>query len=239
MAARRTPQPHEWERTRVCSRCGETKPWALFSPKRYDADGLVDLVSSQCFACRSEVNKKQRAWIRSQINKPGPGHERVPEPWEYVRTKRCSACGEIKTFSSFSPRSYYPDGQIRHVASRCKKCCTKLRDREKHKEWHRQNRASINARSVIHLRKHRREMRRDRTARGRLLPALPLKLWLLGVQREEGGLTNLAHDAGVHEDSLAKVLKRNQRVAEATAEAALCARGLRLDDVYDDLETAA
>lgn len=231
MPAARVPQPHEWMNARTCTRCHERKPWALFAPKEYTPDGLVCGVQSWCRDCYAAKRKEDRALMR-KAHKPAPGCERIPEPWEYVRTAVCSHCGLTKTFAFFSPKSYWPDGSVRSVQSRCKDCCNKLRDRAKQKEWHRANRPSINARNIVALRKRRQGMRRDRTSRGKLLPATPFQLWLLDVQREEGSLARLAEDAGLHEDTLAKVLSRNVTVAEVTVERSVCARGLRLDDVY-------
>lgn len=50
----RVPEPREWVLVKRCSKCGETKPWALFSPARYWPDGSVRHVVARCRACEAE-----------------------------------------------------------------------------------------------------------------------------------------------------------------------------------------
>lgn len=47
----RVPEPHEWVLRKTCTKCGETKPWAAYSPKTYGPDGSVATVQSYCRAC--------------------------------------------------------------------------------------------------------------------------------------------------------------------------------------------
>lgn len=49
----RIPEPREWLLTKVCSKCGERKPWAHFSPNAWNEDGSVRYVTSRCKACRA------------------------------------------------------------------------------------------------------------------------------------------------------------------------------------------
>lgn len=234
----RVPQPHEWDLTQRCTRCREVKPWAEFSPKGYATDGSVLGVQSQCQACRADANRRKRIEMR-KWHTPRPGCEHIPEPWEYIKTRTCTKCGLTKTFASFSPKSYFPDGTISSVQSYCKKCATAGRDRKKQLEWRRRNRDRVNAKNVIYLRNKRAGMRKDRTSQGRKIPVGPFVLWLLEIEKEEGSLWKLSEDAGLHRDSLKMVLHRNKRVSEKTVEAAACARGLRFDDIYRDFEEAA
>jgi hypothetical protein len=64
------------------------------------------------------------------------------------------------------------------------------------------------------------------------LDAGPLKVFLGEAQKGEGGLAQLGEDAGLDRDTLAHVLTRNRVVRLSTAEAALNARGRRMDEFY-------
>lgn len=76
---------------------------------------------------------------------------------------------------------------------------------------------------------------RGQSGQGQLglrLNAAPLVKWLRDVAAEEGGVTQLALDAGLNEDTLVKVVRRNRFVSQSTAEAALEARGRMLVEFY-------
>lgn len=56
----RIPEPREWLLTKVCSKCGERKPWALFSPHRYNEDGSIRRVQPYCRACHVKRHREHR-----------------------------------------------------------------------------------------------------------------------------------------------------------------------------------
>lgn len=58
----RIPAPAEWLLRKRCSRCGEEKPWALFSPKRWWPDGSVRSVYSSCRKCNAAMARER--WKR-------------------------------------------------------------------------------------------------------------------------------------------------------------------------------
>ena len=232
MSKRREPQPHELERTRECIGCHEVKVWAEFPAEKKDAEGNVITIKSRCHECRAVLLRKRHAEMTAARPTDGFNVERIPEPWEWLQMKVCSCCAVKKAWAFYSPREYWPDGTVRSVGSRCRECRAKERSRHKNsearrtyqREWRRRQRAQIRA---------------ERAEGGTRLPGAPFKSWLRFVEVEEGGLARLAEDAGLHPDTLAKVLSRNDCVMDKTAEAALCARGAMLADIYPELQEAA
>lgn len=230
----RTPQPHELERMRTCTKCGKTKQWVDFSPDRRAEDGTVLRTKSVCRGCAAKSQKASRRRMNDGRRRQN-GRERVPASWEWIRITRCCKCLEEKPWALFSPVWYWPDGQVRRVQTRCRTC--RVEDQRGHPR-------KITPERTAYLndwkRKQRDAKRLERVGYGGRLPVAPFVAWLERVEAEEGGLSRLATDAGLHPDTLAKVATRNKVVAEKTAEAALCARGLMLADVYGyDFEEAA
>ena len=156
------------------------------------------------------------------------GVPRIPEPREWVLTRRCSCCRATKPWALFSPRRYWPDGTVRQVQAWCRACKIELEKRVNRPITPERRRYLAAAK-----RRKRAALRADRGL-GPRLPVAPFKGWLERVREEEGGLAALAEDAGLHEDTLAKVLSRNVVVSTRTAEAALCARGRMLQDLYPE-----
>ena len=55
-------EPWEWVRMKTCCTCGETKPWAKFSPVKRWLDGSVQRVDAYCHECRVK-----RQVVRQQV----------------------------------------------------------------------------------------------------------------------------------------------------------------------------
>lgn len=160
------------------------------------------------------------------------GTPRIPEPREWVLHRACTECGERKPWARFSPATYFEDGTVRTVQSKCHAC----QSAASAKRWTR-----YRAENTDRVRAYQREWCRQRSAKRQeergyspRLPAAPFQAWLRRVWLLEESLEPLARDAGLHPDTLAKVLSRNKFVAETTADAALCARGQNLHDLYPE-----
>jgi len=221
------------EGNRTCTRCGKTQPWQEFSVDRRDADGNVIRVKNRCRKCLTECERNRRraeAANRERMN----GRGRIPEPWEWVKTKRCSVCREMKSWALFSPVCYWPDGMVRRVQSQCRACRVKAQ-----RNFVRQMTPKRRAYLARWKASRARRLKSDREGRGEHLPVESFRAWLVTIEREEGGLAKLSEDAGLHSDTLSKVMTRNKVVSLTTAERAACARGLRLDDIYIELRGAA
>lgn len=227
---RRVPGPHELVRTRECTACHRTLPWIEFSPNSYAPDGSVASVKSQCYECRLEITRDRRIALGRELQN---GRARIPAPSEWIRTKHCPHCGETKPWAKYSPREYWPDGSVRRVQAWCRDCKNELNRGSKREPTDEERR--YKARWGF---ERRAEMRRERAGYGSSVPMAPLVPWLLEIQEQEGSLRKLAEDAGLHHDTLTAKLRRSSSIAETTAEAVLCARGLRMDDIYQ-LEDAA
>lgn len=228
------PKPQSREPRQCTGPCGRVLPWEAFTVDHRDANGDVTRRKAKCPDCLREQQtayRRRLAATRKRTN----GIARVPAPWEWVRTKVCSMCGADKPWAMYSPVVYWPDGQVRRVQCRCRDCRNKIQ---------RGYKAPASPKRLAYIadwkRKERVKRQRERAGRGRHYPVGPFVAWLRIVEADEGGLSCLAGDAGLHPDTLTKVVYRNKVVAEKTAEAALCARGLMLADLYGhDDELAA
>ena len=60
----RVPESWEWVKTKVCTNpdCLRRRPWAEFSPKKYNEDGSVRSVSSRCIPCLRDQARREARW---------------------------------------------------------------------------------------------------------------------------------------------------------------------------------
>lgn len=223
---------------RTCSQCGETKPWSEFPPNKRDEDGNVIRTRAQCRIC---FQKLRRAYHQRErvARTPMNGRPRTASPSEWARTKRCPHCGIEKAWALFSPARYWPDGTVRTVKTYCRACEPEVYA-EARKAYKKRNRQRLSDESREWKRRRREQLRREQ-GRGAHLPVEPFRAWLERVKAEEDSLVSLAQDAGVHPDTLGKICGEDGRavagkrfVSESIAEAVVCARGLRLDDIYKE-----
>lgn len=183
MARRRVPTAMELERTRVCVQCGVSKPWADFSPNRRGPDGQVMGVKPRCNECVA-ANSRAATVERRKERQPQNGRGRIPDPSEWIRTKRCPNCKKTKPWALYSPLAYWPDGSVRRVQSWCRECRAqqsrgKRRPMTPHRlaylrEWKRRNKVAFRKQSSA-------------GNAGRDLPVEPLRAWLLGLLRVPDG----------------------------------------------------
>lgn len=91
--------------SKACRRCGETKLFSDFSPRKETADGY----RYECKKCTSE---ERRAAYR--LNNP------LPDPAPPAVERACSKCGEVKPLDSF----HTAKGKKHDKSSRCKACAS-------------------------------------------------------------------------------------------------------------------
>ena len=104
----RIPRPEEWILKKICTRCGEEKPWAKFSPGSYWDDGSVRCVQSYCQDCHAEIN-------RNRPKKP-IAPERLAYLVDYKRRQRAALRAERT-----SDGKRLPSAPIRELLNRAVK----------------------------------------------------------------------------------------------------------------------
>lgn len=166
------------------------------------------------------------------------GIPRTPEPWEWMQTRSCTGCGEVKPWARFSPRTYWPDGTVRTIQSHCHTCQAKT-VHARQAAWRDRHRQRRRRYQRDWLRRKRAAIRAERGGIGKRLPVAPFIAWLRQVELEEGDLASLARAANLHTDSLTHALKRHRYVSLTVADAALTARGCHLHDLWPELLEAA
>jgi len=105
----RVPRAEEWILKKRCSLCGETKPWAKFSPRRYWPDGSVRVVSSHCTACKSKLSGPRKAKMREEQPERWARYKASQADWQ--RRNRRAVAAERAAASHAGPR--LPVGPIR------------------------------------------------------------------------------------------------------------------------------
>ena len=161
------------------------------------------------------------------------GVKRIPQPREFVLTKKCARCKETKAWADFPPQKYWPDGSVMWVRSMCHRC-----DYER-----RQNDPAARERRNAYQRRwfaaRRVQLIEDRRS-VHLLPAGPFKEWLDGRVALGVELGVIAGRAGVPDRALRRVRSgEHERVAFDTVDACLLDANERVEDLYPELEAAA
>lgn len=163
------------------------------------------------------------------------GVPRIPEPWEWVRTKRCSRCGKEKPWAQFPPRKYWPEGGVRFVAAHCHDCDSAL-SRERQRQYRRENR--YREYKVAWRRRKRAALRRDRGQRDSMsLPVGPLLAWLEERADDLGGLSAVAASCGTNERNLRRI-RSQETVSLSFVDRCCVALGFHVNDVYPPEEDA-
>src|SRR6185312_3004617 len=88
----RIPSPAEWVVKKQCTRCGETKPWAKFPPRKYWPDGTVRRVASHCSKCDSEMTLAYQQRMRLERGENFQRYEARRAEWQ--RRKRAALRAE-------------------------------------------------------------------------------------------------------------------------------------------------
>lgn len=171
------------------------------------------------------------------------GVPRIPEPWEWVKTKDCRGpCRQEKPWALFAVRTLWPDGTVRTVDSYCKDCKYEL-SKDAQVAWRLRNRATYLAEQA------RRERRRyaaivaqRRLANpgrgGTLMPVGPLLEFLAGAESDLPDVETMAQVAGVDERIIRRLRQEARSVSLAQADKIITRLGGRLDDVYPYEEAA-
>ena len=174
------------------------------------------------------------------------GVPRVPEAREWVLTRKCTRCCEVKPWAKFSPAAYWPSGEVLKVSSMCHVCQSKA-------SWERQQREpedvrarrfeyrrQWDARRVVRLRENRKRGGSPARSPHHFLPAQPFRDWLLGQAAGGRDWQALAHECGVQERSLRRVALSDQEFAMVTlVDQCLTKTGFHLSDLYPEVELAA
>ena len=223
------------ERTKKCKTCEQVLPWTDYTAESYDADGNVQRVKAHCRVCIATLARERYARQREGRERMN-GRQRIPEPWEHLRSRACISCGETKTFARFSPKSYDEDGSVRTVQSRCRECQVLLRSLDVQRAWRARNREMLSARKVAWSRQRRAELKADRAGLDNRLPSEPFRLWLLNRKVEHG--EELAQVAGrchssVSERTLRRVVNLEQEnITLRVVDECLTSLGENVNDLY-------
>ena len=165
------------------------------------------------------------------------GVPRIPEPREWVLTKKCTVCAETKPWALFSPMAYWEDGSVRRVYAYCKECDSK-RGAERKRKYRRDNLARFSEYNRAWKADRRRALEAERTSGGRRLPSPPLTALILRAAEEEGEMAIVAEQCQMQERILRRVMAQEHVTLRLADE--ICTRlGVRLYDVYPELEEVA
>lgn len=157
------------------------------------------------------------------------GAARIPEPREWLLTKLCVKCEEVKPWALFSPTRRAADGSVLYISSYCRSC-----------ESERLTAASYpsRGRKAEYDRRYYRRRRAQERGRSRL-PVEPFRSWLLERVGEVGNYAGLGEITGVDAGTLRRVVVANRQVTLSVVDRCLTHFGLTISDVYpDELRTA-
>lgn len=104
-----SPQP---DLTRTCNKCGETKPLNEFRKNHTCLHGREPV----CRECRNEASRQKTAAARAKRLAAKPPKPENPE--DYIKTKVCRMCKQIKPLALFVSNKSCKDGR----ESICKAC---------------------------------------------------------------------------------------------------------------------
>lgn len=155
-----------------------------------------------------------------------PGIARIPEPREWLLTKRCARCRQTKAWALYSPARYWPDGTVRQVQAWCRAC--KI-------EHERITPRPVSQHRLNYLAERKRRTRaalRAERVTDAQLPVAPLREWLGQRAADLGGWAALAECLGVSERRLRRVCREQATVGMAVADRWCVALGWHLNDVY-------
>lgn len=173
------------------------------------------------------------------------GIPRIPEPWEWVKTRACARCGQVKPWAKFAPARYWPDGTVRRVACWCHECDaarTRARladvraardDRWDRYEGYRQQ----------WVQRKRAALAAERSNGGSMLDVAPLRGLLGRVLAAEAdqdvGVTLLAARCGVDDRTLRRLLAEQSKTSLRIADQICVRLGVRIYDLWPELEDLA